>query len=84
MTTPYETCIERVIARNENKNEHYVPLEVVEKYLRSYEIPFYDEGFDDIIFDGYSDVIYFDEIKATRLLDNMRDFDQKSKHHSHR
>lgn len=84
MTTPYDTCIMRVKARNEDKNEHYVPLEEVEKYLKAYETPFYNEGFDDIIFDGYPAVIFFDETKANRLLDEMKDFDQKSKHHTHK
>lgn len=81
MTTPYETCFERVKKRNEDKTAHYVPLDVVERYLHSYQIPFYEEGFDSFIFDGYEDS--FDAEKYVELCNLMVGFDQKTKYHNH-
>ena len=43
--TPLEECIERVKIRNENKNEIYLPIEVISSYYHSLIKPTIDEGF---------------------------------------
>lgn len=83
MTTPIEECKRRVEERNKDKNSHFVPLEVIDKYLHSYEIPFYEEGFDLIEFDGYQSVIKYDEEKANKLFTLMRGFNQNNTNHNH-
>lgn len=78
MNTPYEVCVERVMRRNEDPTQHNVPLEVLTKYLISFEIPFYEEGFSDIIIDT---VEPFSPNVRSLILLLMKEFDQKTPHH---
>lgn len=48
VNTPIEVCKERVKARNESDYPHKVPLEVVDKYYKSFQVPFKEEGWDTI------------------------------------
>lgn len=74
--TPIETCRERLNKRNQDKNSHYVPLEVLENYHKSFEVPFKEEGWNNI------EVIckpnYINVEKAKEL---MIDFEQNSPYH---
>lgn len=47
--TPYKTCIERVKARNDSEYKHFIPMDVLHRYYESFQMPTYDEGFDEII-----------------------------------
>lgn len=77
--TPYHECISRVNKRNSEGASHFVPLDVVRKYMMSFEIPFYEEGWDKIyIFDYYSNYIDYDF-----LLDIMYNFNQNNEHHKY-
>ena len=79
IATPYEMCLERVKERNKDPGSHYVPLDVIRKYMMSFEIPFYEEGWDEIyVYDNFSNDINFD-----LLWDMMHYFNQNNEHHKY-
>jgi len=43
--TPWQECLRRIIIRNENPNERYLPPAVVSSYANNIIIPTTDEGF---------------------------------------
>ena len=87
MSTPLEQCVER------NKNrERTVPEYVLEKQVKSFEIPFYDEGFDEIYIDGWCEPTNYFKFQRNRedILDNkirilkyMEGVDQSCKYHKY-
>ena len=44
-----ELSKERIIKRNENPNERYLPIEVVDDYAKNFVVPTLDEGFSKIV-----------------------------------
>lgn len=46
--TPLDVCVKRVDIRNQDPNELFLPLEVVESYFNNLIPPTDDEGFDEI------------------------------------
>lgn len=79
--TPIEVCRERIIQRNEKGIQPPVPIDVLLRYYKNFEIPFYEEGWDEIeIFNKptNSDSIAF----ADKLLGEAEDFNQKNHHHT--
>lgn len=81
MNTDYETCIHRVEKRNLDLESHKVPIEVVKNYYHSFEIPFYEEGWDDIIVDNIPTRESSKEI-LNNLLERCDKFNQNNKHHT--
>lgn len=85
--TPYEECVKRVKDRNalsKATGDHFVPLDVLERYYKSFEVPFIEEGWDYIWFSGISNIIDTrsdDEIIAD-LVKQADGFDQHNKHHT--
>lgn len=79
--TPYNECVMRVDLRNKNlyKNEHFVPLDVLERYYKSFEIPFLEEGWDSIICVRDKTV---EDWVVSELLKRADGFDQHNKHHT--
>lgn len=94
LNTPYEECRERLLKRNQNcdrtynietgeniPNPFYVPIEALEKYHKSFEIPFYEEGWNEIVITNI-----IDHNKSVENLGNMIKstigFDQHNKHHT--
>lgn len=80
MNTPFDICKQRVIERNK-KDEHFVPLEVLDNYLKSFEIPFMEEGWD------YIEILNHPEDKESieyqkELMLIAKTFDQHNKHHT--
>ena len=75
MTKPYEDCIKDNVNR-----EHPVPEEVIKRQMCSYQIPFMEEGFDNIIIHNNNKPynLYFKEY----LMYLMYNFDQKNQHHN--
>lgn len=77
MAKPYEDCIKD----NNNPDRVPVPEEVVKKQVMKFQIPFEEEGLDNIIV--CEDI---NKLKYPTLLKhafkNMIDFDQKNPHHS--
>ena len=48
MNTNYDVCLERLRERNKQEDSHKVPEDVLYKYYKSFEVPFYEEGWDNI------------------------------------
>lgn len=73
MMTPYDSCVERDAARKRT-----VGRPIIDKMIRQFEVPFYNEGWDEIA------LIYDDEdlIGGQHLCDEMAGFDQKNPHHT--
>jgi len=81
VNTPYEVCIERVKKRNEDINSHQVPLEVVRRYLESFEVPFYEEGWDNILL--YNIIGHNESVENfNNMMKSAFGFDQHNKHHT--
>lgn len=87
MTTPINICH----AQN-NSRGRVVPQNVIEKQYRHFNIPFFEEGFDEIILDGWfdnkpitkEDINTYNKFNYKNLLsilDIMFPFDQKNPHH---
>lgn len=79
MNTGYLTCVTRVAERNKKGVEHYVPLEVVERYRDSFQIPVVGEGFGGICFDTEPS---FDFNKSLDAIDETVGFNQDNSHHT--
>lgn len=79
--TPYKECIMRVDLRNNHlyKNEHFVPLEVLERYYKSFEVPFNEEGWDSVVWVRDKAV---EDWAVKELLEQADGFDQHNKHHT--
>lgn len=75
MTKQYEDCI-----RDNVDREYPVPEEVINRQICSYQIPFIEEGFDNIIIHNNNKPynLYFKD----HLMYLMYDFDQKNPHHN--
>ena len=68
---PFEQCKEDNLHR-----EHPVPDFVLDKQIRRFQIPFYNEGFDEIV------IKHFDQVPSMiTVLSEMNDFDQKTSYH---
>lgn len=77
VNTPIETCRERLTIRNQDPNTHFVPLDVLDKYHKSFQVPFKEEGWDEILLDWVN--IDYDE---DYILNKMFHFDQNNPNHS--
>ena len=87
MSTSFEKCIERNQSR-----DRQVPEDVLEKQIKSLEIPFYDEVFDEIYIDNWCEPTNFFKYQKNRedilenkkqILNNMTGINQCSKHHKY-
>lgn len=74
-SVPFDVCM----TRNEQRGRH-VPVDVIRKMYKNFQIPYYNEGWDDIqiMFDDVLD----DRWDANRVLDVLDYYDQKNSHHS--
>lgn len=81
MNTPYNSCLERLKERNKQEDSHKVPEEVLKRYLESFEIPFYEEGWDAIYLGNVIDYKTSEENRIKYLV-ACNGFDQKNKHHT--
>lgn len=84
MTTPVSLCKLNCMARE----EHFVPQYVVERQMHKFEVPFYEEGFDQIIFDGWDKInssqwygAQEEDIQKIEAL--MIGFNQETHHHKY-
>ena len=81
VNTPYETCLKRVIERNKDKESHFVPEDIVKKYLHSFEIPFYEEGWDKIVL--HNVISHNESIENfNSMMKSTIGFNQHNKHHT--
>ena len=81
MNTPYEVCLERLKERNKTDYPHKFDADVIKRYYYSFEIPFYEEGWDGIQVEnqplGKKSRFY-----ASNLLTQADGFNQQNKHHT--
>lgn len=80
MNTKLSVCADRVATRNEDSTQHHVPLDVVDKYAKMFQIPIFNEGFDAITLHEREK---FDMTQYMSIIEMMKRFDQESKHHKH-
>lgn len=81
VNTPIDICEERLAERNKDTtNQIEVPLEVLHKYVKSFEMPFYEEGWDEIVINT---VQKFSESQYEMCIEAMDEFDQKNAHHKY-
>jgi predicted kinase len=78
MATPWETCVERDKKRNRSVSE-----EVLRRQLMKFQIPFYEEGFDDIVVVRTMPQDYDTGGWLGDIREQMENFDQKNPHHEH-
>ena len=78
MATPWEACVARDTGR-----EHEVGDEVIIKQLKKFQIPFYEEGFDDIVIVRTMPQSFNLNGYLTNLLYKMDKFDQETPYHKH-
>lgn len=79
MNTAFLECCVRVKERNDKGVDHYVPLEVVERYRDNFQIPVVGEGFEGICFDTEPS---FDFNKSLDAIDETVGFNQDNSHHT--
>lgn len=81
MNTDYKECLKRLEQRNLDPDSHKVPVEVLKKYRESFQIPFYEEGWDNI---QILNKISLEETEAylKDISQKCRNFNQNNKHHT--
>ena len=79
MNTDYLECCIRVKERNDKGVDHYVPLEVVERYRDNFQIPVVGEGFDGVHYDKEPS---FNYNKSLDVIDETVGFNQDNSHHT--
>ena len=88
MTTPLNLCL-----KNNSSRERVVPEDVILKQYKGFNMPFFEEGFDEIILDCWFDnepitkdsnkcINEFNYSNLLSVLDIMKVFDQKNPHHN--
>lgn len=78
MATPWEACIARDCGR-----EHEVGEDVIVKQLKKFQIPFYEEGFDDIVVVRTMPQSYDTGGWLGDVREQMESFNQKNPHHKY-
>lgn len=71
-----EKCIEDNIYK-----EYPVPHHVIQKQMMNFQIPFYEEGFDEIIVHNFNEE-YVNDVFVTDCYDSMENFNQQNPHHT--
>lgn len=81
MNVPYDTCVERLHKRNQSDYPHKFDEEVIKKYYYSFEIPFYEEGWDEIKVENIPTIT--DASNYMNLVQEKAEkFDQQNMHHT--
>lgn len=76
VATPYETCIYR-----QKKRERKVPKEVINRMIKNFEVPYYEEGWNEIIIKN-SDFSQENCMSAQNFIKKYENYDQKNPHHN--
>lgn len=80
VNTPTSICIRRLLERNQTDIQQEVPIDVLRKYEKNFCMPFYEEGWDDIIIHN---VQRFKPNELKKALEAMDEYDQKNSHHAY-
>ena len=79
MATPYEECL-----KNNMKRDRIVPEYVIERMYRNFDVPWYYEGWDDIIviYNSYNEdgAVYYGS--PFNIYNKYKHFNQNNSHHS--
>ena len=78
LTKPVEICIQ-----DDQERTKKVGKFVIMKQARSFQMPFYEEGFDEIIIHKFMNRKVTSQETFEDLIYGMQGFDQKSKHHKY-
>jgi putative nucleotidyltransferase with HDIG domain len=81
MNTPYSECVERLKQRNLSDYPHKFGEDVIKRYYYSFEVPFYEEGWDEIIIHNKPS-IESSENYIKSLLEKCKGFNQRNTHHN--
>jgi predicted kinase len=81
MNVSFEECCERLKKRNESDYPHKFDADVIKKYYYSFEIPFYEEGWDEIKVENIPTIT--DASNYMNLIQEKAEkFDQQNMHHT--
>ena len=72
----FDRCLE-----DNSKRDRVVPKNVLERQIRNFQIPFYEEGFDKIEVRCVEN-IKEDNCRVYSLINSMKDFNQENPHHN--
>lgn len=75
MPTPYKKCL-----KNNKKRKRVVPVSVIERMYKSFNVPYYDEGFDYIHVDW--SCLDKKRYKTSKLLRSLDKVKQENPHHT--
>ena len=78
MPKPYELCIKEDLERERSVGENVIMLQ-----LKKFQIPFYEEGFDEIIIHKLMNKKVTPQSEFEDLIYGMQGFDQKTKYHKY-
>ena len=84
VNTTLEDCVKRLASRQRESfldADDWTP--VLDKYQKSFQIPMFYEGFDEIVLDNAPENLTYDVSFCNELIKKMSDFDQKNPHHIH-
>ena len=79
--TPYEECVRRLKERNETDYPHKFDEDVIKRYYYSFEIPFYEEGWDLIKINNHPDSLDALVYQSKLIIESVG-FNQQNKHHT--
>ena len=81
MNVSFEECCERLKKRNESDYPHKFDADVIKKYYYSFEIPFYEEGWDEIKIENTPEIE--DASNYLKLIQERAEkFNQQNMHHT--
>jgi len=79
MNTPYEECLKRLEERNNSEYPTKIGKEVLDKYIRIFQVPFMEEGWTSIELINKKSI----NVKQVKeLQETLNNFDQNNKHHT--
>ena len=76
LATPYEICVER-----QQKRERKVPEEVINRMIKNFEVPYYEEGWDGILIENL-DFNQKSYISAYDFIKKYENYNQNNPHHN--
>ena len=76
IATPYEECLKR-----NQQRDRKVPEYVIDRMYRSFDVPWYYEGWDEIEYDSYFDHMHKLDISPLEWVDSVMDYNQDNPHH---
>lgn len=81
MNTPYQFCLNNLVHRNKDSESHFVPIDALTRYYHSFEVPFYEEGWNEIIINHTPDNNH-SQFFIEFMNNKAEGFNQKTKYHN--